>query len=71
VGPDQASRSQLRIGRNFDTGCANTVKPGDDLSKISTQLYGDTNMYMKSFDANKDKLTDADKIEAGMNLLIP
>jgi len=48
-----------------------TVKPGDSLSKISKQLYGDANMYMKIFDANKDKLTDADKIEAGMNLLIP
>jgi len=26
---------------------------------------------MKIFDVNKDKLTDVDKIEAGMNLLIP
>ena len=48
-----------------------TVQPGDSLSKISKQFYGDTNMYMKIFEANKDKLTDPDKIRAGMNLLIP
>lgn len=48
-----------------------TVQPGDSLSKISKEFYGDTNMYMKIFEANKDKLTDPDKIRAGMNLLIP
>src|SRR5580704_7880234 len=48
-----------------------TVQPGDSLSKISKQFYGDSNMYMKIFDANKDKLTDPDKISAGMDLLIP
>jgi len=26
---------------------------------------------MKIFDANKDKLSDPDRIKAGMNLLIP
>jgi len=48
-----------------------TVQPGDSLSKISKQFYGDANKYMKIFEANKDKLTDPDKIKAGMDLLIP
>jgi nucleoid-associated protein YgaU len=48
-----------------------TVQPGDSLSKISKQFYGDANMYLKIFEANKDKLTDPDKIKAGMDLLIP
>jgi nucleoid-associated protein YgaU len=48
-----------------------TVQPGDSLSKISKQFYGDANQYMKIFDANKDKLTDPDKVRAGMDLLIP
>lgn len=48
-----------------------TVQPGDSLSKISKQFYGDANKYMKIFEANKDKLSDPDKIKAGMNLLIP
>jgi nucleoid-associated protein YgaU len=48
-----------------------TVQPGDSLSKISKQFYGDANSYMKIFEANKDKLSDPDKIRAGMDLLIP
>jgi LysM domain-containing protein len=48
-----------------------TVQPGDNLSKISKQFYGDANNYMKIFEANKDKLADPDKIKAGMELLIP
>jgi nucleoid-associated protein YgaU len=48
-----------------------TVQPGDNLSKISKQFYGDANNYMKIFEANKDKLTDPDKVRAGMDLLIP
>lgn len=48
-----------------------TVQPGDALSKISKQFYGDANQYMKIFDANKDKLSDPDKIRAGIELSIP
>jgi LysM repeat protein len=48
-----------------------TVQPGDSLSKISKELYGNANQYMKIFEANKDKLTDPDKIKAGMELVIP
>ncbi len=48
-----------------------TVQPGDNLSKISKQFYGDANKYLKIFEANKDKLADPDKIKAGMELLIP
>jgi nucleoid-associated protein YgaU len=47
------------------------VQPGDNLSKISKQFYGDANKYMKILEANKDKLTDPDKIKAGMDLIIP
>ena len=48
-----------------------TVQPGDSLSKISKEFYGDANKYMKIFDANKDKLTDPDKVRVGTNLIIP
>ncbi len=48
-----------------------TVQPGDSLSKISKQFYGNASMYMKTFEANKDKLDDPDKIRAGMDLRIP
>jgi nucleoid-associated protein YgaU len=48
-----------------------TVQAGDNLSKISKEFYGSANQYMKIFEANKDKLSDPDKIKAGMELLIP
>ena len=48
-----------------------TVKPGDTLSKISKEFYGDPNRYQKIFEANRDKLENPDKIRAGQELSIP
>jgi nucleoid-associated protein YgaU len=48
-----------------------TVKPGDNLSKIAKEFYGDANEYMKIFYANRDKLNDPDKIQVGQQLTIP
>lgn len=47
------------------------VKAGDTLSKISKQFYGNANDYMKIFDANRDKLSDPNKIQPGQELKIP
>ena len=46
-----------------------TVQPGDSLSKISRQFYGDAGKYMKIAQANN--LKDPDKIDAGQQLIIP
>ena len=48
-----------------------TVQPGDSLSKISKQFYGDANKYMNIFEANKDKMSDPDKVKVGTELRIP
>ncbi len=48
-----------------------TVEAGDTLSKIAKTHLGDANAYMKIFDANKDKLSDPDKIQVGQVLTIP
>jgi nucleoid-associated protein YgaU len=48
-----------------------TVKPGDTLSKIAKEHLGNANAYMKIFDANKDQLSDPDKIKPGQVLRIP
>jgi len=48
-----------------------TVQAGDSLSKISRQFYGDSNQYMKIFNANRDRLDDPNKIQAGQQLVIP
>jgi nucleoid-associated protein YgaU len=47
------------------------VQPGDSLSKIAKQFYGDANQYNRIFEANRDKLSNPDKIQAGQELLIP
>ena len=48
-----------------------TVAAGDTLSKIAKMFLGDANKYMAIFNANKDKLTDPDKIKVGQVLTIP
>jgi LysM repeat protein len=48
-----------------------TVKSGDTLSGIAKEYYGRANEYMKIFEANRDKLTDPNKIQVGQRLLIP
>jgi nucleoid-associated protein YgaU len=48
-----------------------TVQKGDTLSKISKEMYGNANDYMKIFDANKPMLTHPDKIYPGQMLRIP
>ena len=48
-----------------------TVKPGDTLSKISRQFYGDANQYTRIFNANRDILRDPNTINPGQELVIP
>ena len=48
-----------------------TVKAGDTLSAIAKQHLGSANAYMKIFEANKDQLSDPDKIKPGQVLRIP
>ncbi len=47
------------------------VQPGDTLSKISQKFYGAPSHYMKIFEANRDKLSDPNKIQPGQKLTIP
>lgn len=48
-----------------------TVKAGDTLSKIAKEHLGNANSYMKIFEANRDQLSDPDKIKPGQVLKIP
>ena len=48
-----------------------TVQPGDSLSKIAKQFYGDANAYMKIYQANTNQLDDPNKIKPGQELVIP
>ena len=48
-----------------------TVQPGDTLSAIAQKFYGKANEYNKIFQANREKLPDADHVKAGQELVIP
>lgn len=48
-----------------------TVASGDSLSKIAKHYYGQANLYMKIFEANKHILKDPDMIHPGQELIIP
>jgi nucleoid-associated protein YgaU len=48
-----------------------TVKAGDTLSQIAKDKLGSASAYMEIFNANKDVLTDPDKIKPGQVLKIP
>lgn len=69
--PAAAAAAAASAGGPSSSARTYTVLPGDSLSKISKQFYGDANKYMKIFEANKDKLSDPDKVRAGMDLVIP
>ena len=47
------------------------VEKGDTLGAIAKKYYGKAGAYMKIFEANKDILTDPDKIKPGQRLRIP
>ncbi|WP_425504529.1 MULTISPECIES: LysM peptidoglycan-binding domain-containing protein [Rhodanobacter] len=44
---------------------------GDNLTKIAKHFYGDANAWKQVFDANRDQLSDPDRIRVGQVLKIP
>ena len=48
-----------------------TVQSGDTLSAIAKKFLGNPNDYMDIFNANRDQLTDPDKIKPGQVLKVP
>lgn len=63
---DTASASSASAGSSG--GSTYTVQSGDSLSKIGSH-YGVS--WQKIFEANRDKLSDPDKIHPGQELTIP
>jgi nucleoid-associated protein YgaU len=53
------------------TSTTYTVKAGDTLSKIAGELLGNASAYTQIFEANRDQLSDPDKIKPGQVLKIP
>ena len=74
VAPSPAAGAILTGGVPAQTGTAakiHVVESGDTLGAIAKKYYGKAGAYMKIFDANKDILTDPDKIKPGQKLRIP
>ncbi|MBT8131704.1 MAG: LysM peptidoglycan-binding domain-containing protein [Gammaproteobacteria bacterium] len=47
------------------------VQSGDTLSKLAKKYYGDAMQYPKIFEANRDILSDPNRINVGQKLRIP
>jgi nucleoid-associated protein YgaU len=48
-----------------------TVQPGDTLSSISADEYGDANLFQRIFHANRNQIADPNLIFPGQTLRIP
>lgn len=67
----QAAQAATASANVSGGGRTYKVQPGDTLSKIAKQFYGNANDYNRIFSANRDKLSDPDKIQVGQELVIP
>jgi nucleoid-associated protein YgaU len=59
------------IDINVQSGLTYAIASGDTLSKIARRFYGDANAFHKIFDANRDQLSDPNRINAGQVLKLP
>jgi nucleoid-associated protein YgaU len=66
--PQPQAHAQPQVAQSQRTY---TVQAGDTLSAIAQKFYGKANEYNKIFQANRDKMPDADHIRAGQELVIP
>jgi nucleoid-associated protein YgaU len=75
-GDAQADFSDVQAGSSSTapaagSGTTYTVKSGDNLRKIAQRFYGDEMQWHKIRDANREKLPNPDRIQVGMQLVIP
>ena len=47
------------------------IKKGDTLSAIAKQFYGNASQYVRIFEANREIISDPDKIYPGQKIRIP
>ena len=66
-----APAAHAPAGQQQEGSRTHTVQAGDTLSAIAKKYYGSANDYMEIFNANRDQLTDPDKIRPGQVLKIP
>ena len=69
--PDESSAGGGAQPAPVDEGRTYTVQPGDTLSAIAKQMYGQASLWNLIFEANRDILSDPGRIHAGQVLKIP
>lgn len=62
---------ESQVGSPVDESTNYIVAAGDSLSEIARHFYGNANAWKSIFDANRDQLTDPDRIKPGQILKIP
>ena len=66
TGPKGPAAGTSRFGSK--TYC---VQPGDTLSTIATQFFGDANASVDIYDANREQMSDPNSVKPGQVLIIP
>jgi nucleoid-associated protein YgaU len=69
-GPRLRKQSRIRCGTASGIQRTYTVKPGDSLSKIAKNFYGNANDHIRIFEANRNTLSDPNEIQPGQELVI-
>jgi nucleoid-associated protein YgaU len=60
-----------KVTSTLDETALYEVKAGDNLSQIARHFYGQANQWKAIFEANRDQLSDPDRIKPGQMLQIP
>lgn len=68
---NSGSSSTASSDSSKESGQSYVVKPGDSLSKIAKQVYGNMNDWRKIYEANRDIIQDPDLIHPGQTLRLP
>ncbi len=62
---------QSHVSSTADEASIYSVAAGDNLSRIAKHFYDNANAWKVIFDANRDQLTDPDRLQPGQMLKIP
>ncbi|MEP7185279.1 MAG: LysM peptidoglycan-binding domain-containing protein [Rhodanobacter sp.] len=62
---------QSKVTSTADEATIYEVKSGENLSGIAKHFYGNANEWKTIFEANRDQLSDPDRIKPGQMLKIP
>jgi nucleoid-associated protein YgaU len=66
-----AQQQAVQQPQQQSSGRTHTVQHGETLTAIAQKYYGRASDYQKIFAANRDKLSDPDKLREGTELVIP